>query len=396
MSAQLEGPSGKMDEPKGTILLVDDDPSVLAVHARVLARGGFAVELATDGQSALDTLGRVAVDAVVSDVTMPRMSGIDLLRGVRERDLDLPVILLTGQPSLDTAILAVQNGALRYLLKPVAPDTLVKETNNAVRLYQWAKLRREANGLLGVGEPQAGDRAGLTARFNRALEGISMAYQPIVSWSGKATVGYEALMRSSEESLPLPGAVLRAAERLGRCDEVGRGVRGIVATALASSPGVEMVFVNLHVRELLDDSLYDADAPLSRHARRVVLALTERASLDEVVDVVDRVRRLRAMGYRIAIDHLGAGYSSLTTFAQLEPEVVKLDMSLCREVHQHPFKQKLVGSFVLLARDMGLQLVAEGVESAEEHGALVALGCDLLQGYRFARPRSSFVDVVWP
>jgi EAL domain-containing protein (putative c-di-GMP-specific phosphodiesterase class I)/ActR/RegA family two-component response regulator len=366
-----------MDEPKGTILLVDDDPSVLAVHARVLARGGFAVELATDGQSALDTLGRVAVDAVVSDVTMPRMSGIDLLRGVRERDLDLPVILLTGQPSLDTAILAVQNGALRYLLKPVAPDTLVKETNNAVRLYQWAKLRREANGLLGVGEPQAGD-------------------QPIVSWSGKATVGYEALMRSSEESLPLPGAVLRAAERLGRCDEVGRGVRGIVATALASSPGVEMVFVNLHVRELLDDSLYDADAPLSRHARRVVLALTERASLDEVVDVVDRVRRLRAMGYRIAIDHLGAGYSSLTTFAQLEPEVVKLDMSLCREVHQHPFKQKLVGSFVLLARDMGLQLVAEGVESAEEHGALVALGCDLLQGYRFARPRSSFVDVVWP
>jgi EAL domain-containing protein (putative c-di-GMP-specific phosphodiesterase class I) len=101
------------------------------------------------------------------------------------------------------------------------------------------------------------------------------------------------------------------------------------------------------------------------------------------------------MGYRIAIDDLGAGYAGLTSFAQLEPEVVKLDISLVRDVHKEPTKQKLVRSMVGLCREMGLHTIVEGIEAVEERDALVDLGCDLMQGYLFAKPDRPFPAPRW-
>jgi EAL domain-containing protein (putative c-di-GMP-specific phosphodiesterase class I) len=147
-----------------------------------------------------------------------------------------------------------------------------------------------------------------------------------------------------------------------------------------------LVFVNLHAMELADNSLLAADAPLSRHARRVVLEITERAPLEEIKDVAARVGRLRSLGYRIAVDDLGAGYAGLTSFAHLEPEVVKVDMSLIRGIDQSPMKQKLLGSIVSLCRDLGIEIIAEGIETTAERDALVRVGGDLCQGYLFARP----------
>jgi EAL domain-containing protein (putative c-di-GMP-specific phosphodiesterase class I) len=101
------------------------------------------------------------------------------------------------------------------------------------------------------------------------------------------------------------------------------------------------------------------------------------------------------MGFRIAIDDLGAGYAGLTSFALLEPEIVKLDMTLVRDVHLNSTKQKLVRSMTQLAHDMGMMVVGEGVETAAERDALVNLGCDLLQGYLFAKPNMAFPAVTW-
>jgi EAL domain-containing protein (putative c-di-GMP-specific phosphodiesterase class I) len=154
-------------------------------------------------------------------------------------------------------------------------------------------------------------------------------------------------------------------------------------------------FVNLHPRDLLDEDLFDAAAPLSQVATRVVLEVTERASLDHVRDLRACVANLRRIGYCIAVDDLGAGYAGLTTFAQLEPEVVKIDMSLVRDIQAHPTKQKLVGSMASLCRDLGMRLVVEGVETIDERQALLELGCDLMQGYLFARPAPLPATVTW-
>ena len=104
--------------------------------------------------------------------------------------------------------------------------------------------------------------------------------------------------------------------------------------------------------------------------------------------------RLRKFGYRIAIDDLGAGYAGLTSFAQLEPEVVKVDMSLVRGIDSSPVKQKLVRSIIALCTELGIQLVAEGIETPAERDTLVGLGGDLCQGYLFAKPGRGFPTPV--
>jgi EAL domain-containing protein (putative c-di-GMP-specific phosphodiesterase class I) len=211
----------------------------------------------------------------------------------------------------------------------------------------------------------------------------------------RSLFGYEALLRSGEPGLPNPGAVLSAAERLGRTDELGRRIRTLAATSFETAHADALLFVNLHTRDLLDPTLVHPDSPLSRIATRVVLEITERASLDDVKDVRGRIAALREMGYRIAVDDLGAGYAGLTSFALLEPEFVKLDMSLIRGVHTSPIKQKLIGSMTSLCKDMGMQVVAEGIEVAEEREALLSLGCSHLQGYLFGRPGRPFPEPSW-
>ena len=159
----------------------------------------------------------------------------------------------------------------------------------------------------------------------------------------------------------------------------------MVSTGFIS--GAPTVFVNLQPRDLDDDALYDAAAPLSAEAPRVVLEITERESLSSTPQVRERVTTLRKLGYRIAIDDLGAGYAGLTSFALLEPDIVKLDMALVRGVDHEPVKRRLIASFTTLCKEMGVLVVAEGIETAPERDAIIDLGCDLLQGFFIGRPQ---------
>jgi len=371
---------------RGQILLVDDEHSIARAYARTLGAAGFTVETAHDGAAAAAATRARKFDVIVSDITMPGMNGLELLRLVREHDLDVPFVLMTGGPAIDSAVRAMEYGALRYLIKPVAPAELEEVVTRAVRLHQMARIKREALDMYRLEGKALGDRAGLEARFARAMETLWIAYQPIVSWSRRSTFAYEALVRNEEPTLRSPPDLFEAAERLGRLQELGRTVRDRVAKTLDEQPTSELIFVNLHAMELADDSLIAPDAPLSRHAGRVVLEVTERAPLEQIRDVTARVGQLRALGYRIAVDDLGAGYAGLTSFAHLEPEVVKVDMSLIRGIDLSPMKQKLLGSIVGLCRDLGIEIIAEGVETEAERDALVKVGGDLCQGYLFARP----------
>lgn len=380
MTAQNQG------EPKHEVLVVDDDEALLRAHERVLAKAGYGVTSATSGSQAIEHMKSKRFDAIVSDINMPGLDGIELLGAVRQRDLDLPVILVTGAPSLDTAVLAVHHGAFRYLFKPISPEALRQVVHQAVRLYAWARLRRQALAELGNPTMQVSDRAGLEAAFGRAMETLTCAYQPIVSWSSKRAIAYEALMRVKEASLPIPPAVLSAAERLDRLNEVGQAVRARVAKTLDGATGDFDMFVNVHPRDLCDETMYDPSTPLAQHAKRVVYEITERANLDDIPDVKRRIINLREMGFRVAVDDIGAGYAGLTSFAHLEPDFVKIDMSIVRDVHTSPVKQRLVRAIAGLGNDLGIGVIAEGVETHAERDVLLGEGCDILQGYLFAKP----------
>jgi EAL domain-containing protein (putative c-di-GMP-specific phosphodiesterase class I) len=262
-------------------------------------------------------------------------------------------------------------------------------------LHKLVKLKRDAFAPAPPERWRVDELAALEARFSWALNLLWMAFQPIVAWHDRRIFGYEALVRSSEPLMRDPAELLDAAERLGRVHELGRTIRALIAKAASDAPERFKLFVNLHSFDLNDEDLYAATAPLSRIAHRVVLEVTERASLDAVSDVASRVRQLKSMGFQIAIDDLGAGYAGLARFAELEPDVAKLDMSLVRGIDTDARKQSIVRSMTTLGKELGARIVAEGVETAAERDVLVGLGNDLLQGNLFARPTKGFIAPGW-
>ncbi|HVH42798.1 MAG TPA: EAL domain-containing protein [Labilithrix sp.] len=367
------------------LLLVEDEDGLRNALVRTL-NDTFEITAVADGSAAAELLVKETYDSVLSDIGLPGMSGVDLLRLVRTYDLDVPVVLMTGQPSVETAIAALELGALTYVQKPFAHDVLHGTLLRAAKLSRLARAKREAV-VAGVGgSPLAGDRAGLHTSFDRALESLSLVFQPIVDRRSRKTMGFEALMRTKEPSMPHPGALLEASERLGRVQEVGRRVRELAASTFQPPEDGMTLFVNLHPADLLDPNLYDRNAPLTKMASNVVLEITERAALDDITETKHRATELRRRGYKLAIDDLGAGYAGLTSFATLEPEVVKLDMSLIRGIESAPVKKHVVESMTRLCRELDMRVVAEGIETMAELAAIIDLGCDYLQGYLLGRP----------
>ncbi len=375
--AEVESPS------QTQVLLADDDDDLRRALERALARAGFTVTAVASGPAALAALSEKAIDVLISDIDMPGLSGIELLHAVQGIDRDLPVILLTGSPRLDTAMAAVNLGAYRYLTKPVTLVELERVVRRAGLVRAFAKLKQRA---LAVVHSEDAGRLGLDEGLNRCLDALWMAYQPIVSERGATLVGFEALMRTDDPELKRPDVIIETAQKLQRERELGRLVRSRVAQGVAQTPADAVVFTNLLPIDLMDPELFEADAPLSGVAGRVVLELTERATLDSISNLPDRVRSLREMGFRLAVDDLGAGYSGLSSITQLEPDWVKLDMSLIRGIHQSTPRQAVVRSMVQLCLSMNVKVIAEGIEEEAEAETLYGLDVHNFQGYLFAKP----------
>lgn len=393
MHAAAEEGKGSATSRTGEVLVVDDEPGVARATERALSKNGYQVTVATGGRDAIQKAATVRFDAIVSDLGMPDIDGRELLKAIRAIDLDVPFIFVTGRPNLQSAIEAIEYGAFRYLIKPVALQDLLDVVERAVGWHRLAILRREAEAAAEFDRSLGTDRAGLEARFAAAFDSLSIVTQPIVSAQSPTVIAYETLVRNHEPTLRNPLALIDAAERIDRIVDLGRAIRGLVAQLLSDAPESVQLFVNLHPADLEDDELFAADGALTPFARRVVLEITERAALDEIDGLPARIARLRELGFRIAIDDLGAGYAGLSSFAALEPDVIKADMSLVRDIDTSPIKQKLMGAIAGLANDLHVHLVAEGIETSAERDCVVALGAHALQGYLFARPGRGFPSI---
>lgn len=381
-------------EKRAHVLVVDDEEGLRTAYVRILTAAGFEVDSCESAEGVVERLRRGdRYLVIVTDVVMAGMDGVDLLAVVRQFDLDVPVVVLTGRPSLRSTIAAVEHHTFRYLVKPVTPQMLSETVRAAAATHSLATLKRRA---LEVCENEGWRTAdgSLEECFESALAQLFMVYQPIVATEG-CTFGFEALLRTNEPAFRSPDALLTAAERLGRVQELGRMIRGRVSQQIQNAPENSVLFVNLHASDLADPELYSPESALSRHASRVVLEITERKSLDFVAEMPKRLAELRKLGYRIAVDDLGAGYAGLACFSLLEPEIVKLDMSLIRDIDTQPRKRALVESMIRVCqRDLGMQVVCEGVETTAERDVLLPMGAAFLQGYLFARPAREFCEPI--
>jgi FOG: EAL domain len=364
---------------RGRVLVVDDDGAFALTCARMLEACGYAVRVANDGWSAIRMAAEEHFDAIVSDINLPDQNGIQVLQDIRKADKDMPIILVTGQPDLDSARAAVEWGAISYLLKPVSAAQLERELDRALH-------RRRTTSRMRIFEDNEKGQENASARFSRALGGLWMAFQPIVSWSRKSIVGYEALVRTNEPSLSSPLDLLKAAEDLKQIGLFGQRVRRQVASVMTGCSHRSTMFVNLHSLELLDKSLYDPASPLAAFAEQVCFEITERTAVDDTSDFLARTRRLRSLGYKIVVSDVAGGSSGLGNLALLEPDAVKIEMSLFREIESVEVKRKMMSGVATLCQELDVPLIAEGIESEAERDDFAAKGGDLMQGYLFARP----------
>jgi len=378
----------------GTVLIVDDDPRMLEWLRQSIGKSTYAVTTCSKPSQVLELVARGNVLAVVTDISMPEMSGIELVRLLHELDPGLPVVLVTGVPCIESAAEAVEIGAFMYLLKPVEPTVLSMTVERAVHQYCTSKLERQALSQLGV-EDQTSNLFRLQNHFNAALVTMWMAYQPIVKVSDRSVFGYETFLRTRDPILREPKVLLYAAERLGTLNLLGRTIHERAVRPLLHCDGQYTLFVNLHPQDLQDAELWNEHSALAGLAPHVVLEITERASIANLEEMRPKVVALRALGFRIAVDDVGAGFAGLNSITALEPDFVKLDLVMVRDIDKVPLKQKLVATMTALGKSLGHSVVAEGVETCLERDVLADLGCDYLQGNLFARPQRHLSEPTW-
>jgi EAL domain-containing protein (putative c-di-GMP-specific phosphodiesterase class I)/CheY-like chemotaxis protein len=388
-------------------LFVEDSDEDAELVLRELRRGGFdvAFERVDTSEAMGAALAERPWDLVLCDYAMPRFSAPAALALMKAALVDLPFFIVSGTIGEEAAVEAMRNGVNDYITKghlarlvPAVQRELAYRASiaqRAARLAALADLERQALELTRPRAP-SNSEAALSALFDSALEHLWMAYQPIVRRRAQEVLGYEALVRAHEVFMSTPLELLNAGERLGRLFDLGRRVRSLVARDAPEAPKDALIFVNLHPADLNDAELVSPSSPLSAIASRVVLEVTERASLARVGDLAKSIAKLRQLGFRIAIDDLGAGYADLTSFAQLEPDFAKLDMALVRGVDKLVRKQSVVRSMLSLCEnELNVAVVCEGVETPGEANALAHLGSDLMQGYLFAPAGPGFPSPDW-
>lgn len=377
------GGSAEQPNVPHRLLLVDDDARVTQALRRTLrAVVPWDVQTANSAREAIALLERESFDAVISDERMPETTGSELLCEVRRRWPDTTRIILTGEASLESTIRAINEAEIyRFLTKPCRTDEIVACVEGSFR----ARSSEEP------AAPAAPTHGALAENFERALEGLWVAFQPIVSSSRNGVFGYEALMRNEDPVLRSPLDLLAAAEQLGRTVELDHRVLQLVAQCAPDAPPEALLFVNLHPATIVDPFLYNDENALTPIASRIVLELTERSSIEKFPGIEKKLAALREFGFRLAVDDLGTGYSGLTCLVRFKPEFVKYDRELVDGIHASNTRTKLVGTLEQLCRELGIRTIAEGIEQAVDRDALIALGCDLLQGYLFGKPSKGFI-----
>lgn len=364
--------------------MVDDDALVLAALCAVLRKTGYQVISAESGAAAVAFAREFHFDLALCDRQMPGMDGIELLEHLRALQPMCSRVLLTGGLDLATTISAVNRGAITCVLeKPIKPGGLLSVVGEALsarrRMVEaYETMQREHDSA----ERQE-VRELLTGKY------IQLAVQPIVRASSDPVVfGHEALLRSTHPTLNSPAKVLPAVERQKMIDALADIVVREAVVNLEHTSVRGFLFINLHPAELGDpDILRERLMMLKPHAGRVIFEITERSSLYGVSSWEQSVEVIRGLGFEIAVDDLGAGYSALSILAELKPRYMKVDMSIIRDCDRRTHKQRLIDLLCRFAEATDSLLVAEGIETEAEAATVRDCGAHLLQGYLFGRPR---------
>jgi EAL domain-containing protein (putative c-di-GMP-specific phosphodiesterase class I) len=373
------------------VLVADDDQLVCRAVERILKSQGFGVATVSDGTSAVNALMSGAFDVILSDVCMPGTSGTDLMRVLQAYDVKVPVVLMTGQPGTEVADEAKELGVVAYLRKPVAPAALRRTLEAAVRGFakpvETVSLEKPTVAV------RMRDASGTAVE--RAIDSLYLEFQPVVSVRSTRVISYEVVVRHGEPAFATTEELMAAAEGVGRAQDLCRKIRLLLASAVAHAPQRALLMLDIGFHDIVDPELATETSPLAQHAKRIVFSIQHSPRMAQIADLEARVHILKFMGFRVAVDDMSGEGSGLNSLAALEPDFVKLDPAVVRDLPSSMVKKRIVRTLMTLCDGLDINVIAEGVESADERDCLRQLGCDFMQGSYFSRPHKVFPLTSW-
>ena len=297
------------------------------------------------------------------------------------------VIALSASPERRVVLQRLRAGASSYVVKSVPARELL------------AALRATAAGdhaelVLTLDPSDARTEAvkDRTARTRAVIEDslLSIVYQPIVNIQGQGVVGVEALARFPSEPKQSPDVWFIDAAASGLGTELDLAAARAAVTVLPDLPEELDLFMNVMPETLFSPVFEELVSSLP--GDRMVLELTEHAPVHDYDHLADAIAVFRAEGFRIAVDDVGAGYSSFRHLLTVQPDVLKIDISLCRSIESDRARQVIAASIASLGRELDAMVVAEGIETPAELLTVRELGIDSAQGFCLARPAAPPLD----
>jgi EAL domain-containing protein (putative c-di-GMP-specific phosphodiesterase class I)/GGDEF domain-containing protein len=257
--------------------------------------------------------------------------------------------------------------------------------NPKIRLERliYRGIREAANASRSVEELE---RARRVADLRDAIRerGVYVDYHPIVEAETKRIFGYEALARGVSRPLRSPEVMFDVAAEADLVWELSRLCRARAIEGIGTRlKADELLFINVDPLDFTDPAFNENEI---ENPERVVIEITERTAIKDYPKFRDRLKAFRDRGFRFAVDDAGSGYAGLGSIANLEPDFIKLDISLINSIDTNFIKQNLVEGMVRFANEHGAMVIAEGVERAEEFDTVKALGVHLVQGFFLHKP----------
>ena len=345
--------------------------------------------------STRDLVGRLAGDEFIVITSSRESAGVENLAarilGAIDRPLQIGSRHLQYSASIGLAVADPQD----------SPETLIDNADLA--MYRAKELGRGRYACFDRSlRERAQNRADTERELRLALERgeIVAHFQPIISLRLGRVVGFEALARWRHpvRGLLPPGAFLSVAEEAGLIGEIDAVVlRNACRTAaLWRDPATGLpprLSINVSARGLADPSLANRVQRLlvetALNSSHLYLEITETTLVEEVAEAYDNINRLKALGVRLAIDDFGTGYSSLRYLKRFPVGVIKIDRSFVDGLGEDPEDEVIVETVIRMAKFLGIEVVAEGVETLQQASILGGLGCDFLQGYLYGRPEDA-------
>lgn len=340
-----------------------------------------------------DTVARIGGDEMI--ILMTEMEHTDAVHRVVQR------IFRALEESIDLADhelhITASIGCSIYPEDGMDRDTLLKHADTA--MYRAKSLGRNSFQLYSADmNITSKHRLSLESRLHTALinDELFLQYQPKLELGTNKIVGMEALLRwnDREQGLIPPDQFIPAAEELGLIGDIGAWALHEACRQCKEwhDAGFDEITMSVNVspqqftrRDLAED-VHSALISSGLPAHNLDIEITESCAIQNINDVVDTLHSLRAQGVTISMDDFGTGFSSLSMLSQLPLDQLKVDRSFINGIPQRSQDQELVSTMVLMGHNLGLSVIAEGIETDDQRDYLKQIGCDQGQGYLFNRP----------